>query len=135
MTLNRSRSCGDLSAQHLVLLQFLLIRLRGLLRLRRELIVMDLELLVKLLDLTNQNELHSFELLDIAVFCLFSERVVLGHHLLQFGVFFILDGVDHLGKLLSLEFVPFFNVVTLLVVLSLDDLNIAEELLMETAES
>ena len=96
---------------------------------------MDLELLIKLFNLPNQDELHPLQLLHIAVLCLLPQRVILAHHLLQLRILLILDSINHFGEFFGLEFVALLNIVTLLVVLRLDDLDVAEEFFVEAAEA
>ena len=133
--LNSPRRIRDLSRQLLVLLEFLLITLSRLLRLRRELVVVHLELLIELLDLPDEDELHAFQFLNVSVLGLLTQGVVLGHHLLELGVFFVFDGVDHLGEFFGLEFVTFFDVSALLVILSFYDLDVSEELFMQSSQT
>jgi len=55
-----------------------------------------LEFLVQLFNLANKDELHTFQLLDISVFSLFTEGFKILRHLLEFGVLLISDGLNHL---------------------------------------
>jgi len=126
---------GDLGGEDLVLLEFGLVGFRGLFGFGGELVIMDLELLIKLFNLPNQDELHPLQLLHIAVLCLLSQRVILAHHLLQLRILLILDSINHFGEFFGLEFVALLNIVTLLVVLRLDDLDVAEEFFVEAAEA
>ena len=126
---------GDLGGEDLVLLEFGLVGFRGLFGFGGELVIMDLELLIKLFNLPNQDELHPLQLLHIAVLCLLPQRVILAHHLLQLRIFLILDSINHFGEFFGLEFVALLNIVTLLVVLRLDDLDVAEEFFVEAAEA
>ena len=130
-----SGGVGDLGGEDLVLLEFGLVGFRGLFGFGGELVIMDLELLIKLFNLPNQDELHPLQLLHIAVLCLLPQRVILAHHLLQLRILLVLDSINHFGEFFGLEFVALLNIVTLLVVLRLDDLDVAEEFFVEAAEA
>lgn len=96
---------------------------------------MDLELFIKLFNLANEDELHTFELFDVSVFRLFTECFEIAGHKSKFGVFFVSDGLDHLTELFSFEVMSLLDVFALTIILVFDDLNITLELFMKTTET
>merc|ERR1740130_539938 len=135
VTVNSAVKMADLGGQVFVELKLLLVTLGDLLGIGGELVVMDLELFVKLLNLANEDELHTFKLLNVSVFGLFTEGFEVLGHLLELGVLFVSDSLDHLTELLSLELMSPLNVFALPVVLVFDDHDVAFEFDMETLQT
>jgi len=94
-----------------------------------------LELLIEVFDLADKDELHTFQFFNVPVLCLLSKRFILGHHLLDFRILFILDGIDHLGEFFRLQLVTPFNIVSFTVVLVLDDLDVSDEFFMQASQT